>query len=78
MFWPGQQDLCDLSGREKAPTFQAAGDKVVSCMGRSSELLLLFLILPQGLGAQLGFLRGSWESIYCLWSGRSRGLAGQL
>lgn len=61
LFWLGQQDLCDLAGREKAPAFQAAGDNLVSSMG--SEPLLLFLVLLQGLGAQLGSLGGSWESV---------------
>lgn len=48
---PGQQDVHNVPGREKAPALQAAGDNLVSSMG--SWLLILFLVFLQGFEAQL-------------------------
>lgn len=51
LLWPGQQDVHNMPGREKAPALQAAGDNLVSSTG--SWLLILFLIFPRGFEAQL-------------------------
>lgn len=48
---PGQQDVHNVPGREKAPALQAAGDNLVSSTG--SWLLILFLVFLQGFEARL-------------------------
>lgn len=62
----------------KAPAFQAAGYNLQAAWGEAQSCDFSSLTFLQGVGAQLGSLRGSRGSIYCLWSGRNGGLGGQL